>query len=357
VKKLLILAMAVTVVLFSFSLAGAYWEWQYPGSSMVIPYFNATAGFQTFVLISHQDTDPDWGQDSTDPNVNVRFNPKCGRGDITSHSLTTKQSWVFIPPASSSIEGWVEAYEKTDISDQSQDDDYPLSGIAVILDIANGIAYSLETVQYYEYICVDSTNNPLFYNCDCTGVCTGPEWGDYEDDPLVARLWRNSANGRTMFVLLDPSGRHIATSTIPVPAAGHWLPSELYVSNRAQLDIYSKAETDSHLTAEWCGGTDAGKPGIVTIGVGSTTGPSGIVTDLLINDPAAGLTDAPYGFGQAYNTRRWFWIDLNSDGLMQPGEEIEDYSNILAGVLTQISPTYFPHATHAQQMASKWTTY
>jgi hypothetical protein len=34
----------------------------------------------------------------------------------------------------------------------------------------------------------------------------------------------------------------------------------------------------------------------------------------------------------------------------------EDYSNILGAVLTRISNIYFPHATHAQQMASKWTT-
>ena len=362
-KKLLILALVLTVLLVSFSIAGAEWRWQYPSASMVIPYFNATSGFQTFVMISQSDTDPDWGQSSDSPNVVVKFNPKCGRGQSRSFSLTTKQSFVITPPQA--IEGWVEAFVKSDIEDEWADigsgsDSYPLSGIAIILDIANGVAYNLEATQFTEYLCVDSADEPLFYNCDCDGDCDYANWGRTPDTALYARLWRNSDYGRTMFVLCDPSGRHLATDIPdPAPAEG-WLPSALYVSNRAQLDIYSKSETDAHLSVDWCTGADAGKPGIVTIGVGTTAGPLG-TTDTSISNPAATMTDAPYGFGQAYQLRNRLWVDEGNgiggdpDGLMNVGEMYEDYTNILGAVLTRISNVYFPHATHAQSMANKYT--
>jgi hypothetical protein len=361
VKKLLILAIAATVLMFSFSTASAFWTWQYPSGAMVFPYFNATSGFQTFILISQVDTDPDWGQNDESPNVVVKFNPKCGRGSSRSFSLTTKQSFVVTPPQQ--IEGWVEAFVKSDISDWYLSvGEEALTGIAVVLDIGNGITYNIESTQYRREICTDSANEPLFYNCDCTADCDDPDWGDTADtSPLFARLWRNSANGRSMFVLCDPSGRHVATDNIPdaSPAAG-WQPSALYVSNEAQLDIYSKSESDAHLTVDWCTGDDAGKPGIVTIGVGTTAGPLG-TTDTTIADPAATSTDAPYGFGQAYQMRNYFWVDINGDGLMSSAaqayteESISDYSNILGAVLTRISPTYFPHATQAQSMANKYT--
>jgi hypothetical protein len=355
VKKLLILTIAATVLLLGFSIASADWEWQYPEPAMVFPYFNANSGFQTFVLISQQDTDPDWGQSTDSPNVVVKFNPKCGRGQSRSFSLTTKQSFVVTPPQP--IEGWVEAFVKSAIDDEDSNEEYPLSGLAVILDIGNGVTYNIESVQYYANLCVDSADEPIFYNCDCSANCVDPNWGDDSYDPIVARLWRNSDFGRTMFVLCDPSGRHVdAAIPDPLPAAG-WIPSALYVGNRAQLDIFSKSETDAHLTVDWCTGADAGKPGIVTIGVGTTAGPLG-TTDTTIADPAATSSDAPYGFGQAYNLRDLMWVDsIVADGLMQQGEEVTDYSNILGAVLTRISNVYFPNATHAQQMASKWVTY
>jgi hypothetical protein len=357
VKKLLILAIAASVLVFGFSTAQAFWSWQYPSGAMVFPYFNATSGFQTFVLISQSDTDPDWGQNDISPNVVVKFNPKCGRGQSRSFSLTTKQSFVVTPPQA--IEGWVEAFVKDDV--EGVDDGYvsrhsdALSGLAVILDIGNGITYSLESTNYRREICADSASEPLFYNCDCDGDCDTPDWGDNADPSvLYARLWRNSEFGRSMFVLCDPSGRHLdADIPDPAPAAG-WIPSALYVGNRAQLDIYSKSETDAHLSVDWCTGDDAGKPGIVTIGVGTTDGPLG-TTDTSIADPAATSTDAPYGFGQAYELRTKFWVDDNNDGLMQVGEDYDDYSNILGAVLTRISNDYFPHATHAQSMANKYT--
>jgi hypothetical protein len=353
VKKLLILAIAASVLLFGFSIAGASWYLEYPSSSIVIPYFNANSGFQTFVLISQSDVDPDWPQSVDSPNVVVKFNPKCGRGQSRSFSLTTKQSFVVTPPQQ--IEGWVEAFVKSDVSDESVDGDYPLSGLAVILDIGNGVAYSIETIQYYYNICPDGAGEPLFYNCDCGGTCSDPYFGWTADDPLMARLWRNSANGRTMFVLCDPSGRHLDNDIPdPAPAAG-WQPSALYVGNRAQLDIYSKSESDAHLTVDWCTGTDAGKPGIVTIGVGTTAGPLG-TTDTTIADPAATLSDAPYGFGQAYTLRNRMWVDdVVADGLIQPGESTdpdEHDTNILGAVLTRISNVYFPNATQAESM--KW---
>jgi hypothetical protein len=353
-KKLLILAIAVTVLLLSFSIASAEWYGAYPSSSMVIPYFNATSGFQTFVLISHRDTDAPWGQDSDSPNVVVKFNPKCGRGQSRSFSLTSKQSFVVTPPQQ--IEGWVEAFVKSDLSNDYVDGDYPLSGVAVILDIANGVAYSINTVQYYNYICPDNAMEPLFYNCDCGGSCTDPDWGEEPDEPIYARLWRNSDVGRSMFVLCDPSGRHVDNDIPdPAPAAG-WIPSALYVGNRAQLDIYSKSESDAHLTVDWCTGDDAGKPGIVTIGVGTTAGPLG-TTDTTIANPAATFSDAPYGFGEAYQLRGRLWYDANEDGLMQPGENTDpdiQVTNILGAVLTRISNAYFPHATNAQQMEYYW---
>ena len=352
-KKVLISAIAVTVLLLSFSIAGAFWAPQDPTTALVFPYFNATSGFQTFVMVSQQDTDPDWGQSSDSPNVVVKFNPKCGRGQSRSFSLTTKQSFIVTPPQA--IEGWAEAFVKSDISDEYVDEDYPLSGLAVILDIGNGVAYNIKSVQYTDsYICVDGADEPLFYNCDCDGDCDDPgAWGDDIDDPLFANLWRNSDVGRTMFVLCDPSGRHIATDIPnPAPAAG-WAPSALYVSNRAQLDIYSKSETDAHLSVEWCTGADAGKPGIVTIGVGTTAGPLG-TTDTSIANPAATMTDAPYGFGQAYTLRSRLWVDANADGLMNLGEMYEDYVNILGAVLTRISNVYFPNAVDAHMMVTKY---
>jgi hypothetical protein len=353
VKKVLILAIAATALLLSFSVVSANWEWQYPEPAMVFPYFNALSGFQTFVMVSQSDTDPDWGQSIDSPNVVVKFNPKCGRGQSRSFSLTTKQSFIVTPPQA--IEGWVEAFVKSAIEDEYSDEEYPLTGIAVILDIGNGVAYNIESVQYYEYLCVDGADEPLFYNCDCDGDCGTLFWANNIDNPIFARLWRNSDYGRTMFVLCDPSGRHLANDIPdPAPAAG-WLPSALYVSNRAQLDIYSKSETDAHLSVDWCTGADAGKPGIVTIGVGTTAGPLG-TTDTTIANPAATMMDAPYGFGQAYNLRSMMWIDDNTDGLMNTGEMYEDYSNVLGAVLTRISNVYFPNTTHAQQMASKWTT-
>jgi hypothetical protein len=363
VKKLLMLTIVATVLLLGFSIASADWEWQFPEPAMVFPYFNATSGFQTFILISQQDTDPDWGQTPDSPNVVVKFNPKCGRGQSRSFSLTTKQSFVVTPPQP--IEGWVEAFVKSSIEDQYSDsegqNEYPLSGISVILDIGNGVAYNIESIQYAFNLCVDGAAEPLFYNCDCDANCISPNWGDDSYDPIVTRLWRNSANGRTMFVLCDPSGRHLANFIPdPTPAAG-WQPSALYVGNRAQLDIYSKSESDAHLTVDWCTGADAGKPGIVTIGVGTTAGPLG-TTDTSIADPAATLSDAPYGFGQAYNLRTLSWVDINGDGLMTynvapPFEDQENFGNILGATLTRISNDYFPHATHAQQMASKWVTW
>ena len=375
-KKLLILAITVTVLLLSFSMAVAEWDWQYPSTSMVIPYFNSLPGFETYVMISHMDTSPDWGTDG-DINVHWRFNPKCGRGPVTSATLTSHASFTKKPTdANVNGEGWVEIYEKTDVNtdDDYVNGDYALSGIGLVLDITNGLVYNIETVQYYYDICVDGSGDPLFYNCDCdASSCDTPYWGSDEDYPVTARLFRESDFGRSMFVLLDPSGRHIATDVIPDPApnAG-WDPANCttvptpasckLVANKAQLDIFGKDETDAHLAANWCAGADTGKPGIVTIGVGSTTGPSGIVTDLMINNPS-GLLGAPYGFGQAYQLRNYFWADDNGDGLMggpagagpTTTEDIADLTNILGAVLTQVSPTYFPGATHAQNMASKWT--
>jgi hypothetical protein len=352
-KKLLILAIVATALVLSFSVANAQWEYTYPDSALVFPYFNATSGFQTFIMISHEDTD-EWGQDDESPNVVVKFNPKCGRGQSRSFSLTTKQSFVVTPPQP--IEGWVEAFIKSDISDESSDEDFPLAGIAVILDIGNGVAYHVESIGYYDYLCVNSAAEPLFYGWTCDGVNSDNNtWGWESDQPIVARLWRNSANGRTMFVLCDPNGRHLANDIPdPAPAAG-WAPSALYIPNKAQLDIYSKSESDAHLSVEWCTGDDAGKPGIVTIGVGTTAGPLG-TTDTMIANPAATSTDAPYGFGQAYNLRELMWVDATGDGLMQVGEE-RDESDLLGAVLTRISNDYFPHAIHSQQLINKWLEY
>ncbi len=363
VKKLLILTIAVTVLLFSFSIANAGFYNEYPESVMVIPYFNATSGFQTFVLVHHQDTD-DWGQDDIDPNVYVKFNPKCGRGQTRSVTLTTKQSFVVTPPQP--IEGWVEIFAKNDISDNPDDDQfsgdfdangqgwgYPLTAMAVVLDIANGVSYGVEGNGYWNYLCADVADEPLFYGWDCDGGNQASSgWGWDWDDPITARLWRNSDNGRTMVVLCDPSGRHLDTD-IPVPTGSGWLPSDLYVPNKAQLDIYSKSETDAHLSVEWCTGDDAGKPGIVTIGVGTTDGPLG-TTDTSIANPAPTMTDAPYGFGQAYNLRVLMWVEsVTTDGLMQPGEQVDE-SHLLGAVLTRISNVYFPHATYGQNMFYKY---
>jgi hypothetical protein len=354
VKKVLILAIAATALLLSFSIASADWEYQYPEPAMVFPYFNATSGFQTFILISQQDTDPDWGQSIDSPNVVVKFNPKCGRGQSRSFSLTTKQSFVITPPQA--IEGWAEAFVKSAIEDEFANYEYPLSGIAIILDIANGVSYSVEPTMWDEYLCVDGADEPLFYGWDCDATNSSSNtWGYEAENPIVARLWRHSDNGRTMFVLCDPNGRHLANDIPdPLPAAG-WLPSALYVSNRAQLDIFSKSETDAHLAVDWCTGADAGKPGIVTIGVGTTAGPLG-TTDTSIANPAATMTDAPYGFGQAYNLRTLMWVEsVTTDGLMQQGEQ-EDESDLLGAVLTRISNVYFPHATDAHSMVYKWVT-
>ena len=148
-KKLLISVIAVTVLLLSFSIAVADWDVQAPTTALVFPYFNATPGFQTFILVSQSDTDPDWTQSPDSPNVVVKFNPKCGRGQSRSFSLTTKQSFVVTPPQA--IEGWVEAFVKGDISDESADANYPVSGMSVILDISNGVAYSVKSVQWLGY--------------------------------------------------------------------------------------------------------------------------------------------------------------------------------------------------------------
>ncbi len=349
-KRLSILAIIASLLIFCFSIAEADFGYMYPEPAMVFPYINATSGFQTFVLVSQVDTDPDWGQSSDSPNVVVKFNPKCGRGESRSFSLTTKQSFVVTPPQP--IEGWAEAFVKSAIEDEYVDDEYPLSGIAVILDIGNGVAYTIDPTSFWQYLCVDGANEPLFYDCDCSGSCSQEDWGYDADNPIFARLWRHSDYGRTMFVLCDPSGRHLETDIPdPLPAAG-WLPSALYVPNRAQLDIYSKSETDAHLSVEWCTGDDAGKPGIVTIGVGTTDGPLG-TTDTSIANPADTMSDAPYGFGQAYQLREYMWVDANDDGLMQPGEEY-DYRVILGAVLTRISNSYFPMAVDSHQMLWKW---
>ncbi len=352
VKKLLILAIAITVLLLSFSVASANFEYQYPNSAIVFAYFNANPGFQTFIMVSQQDTDPDWGQSSDMPNVVVKFNPKCGRGESRSFSLTTKQSFIVTPPQP--IEGWVEAFIKSEIEDERTMYEYPLSGVAVILDIGNGVSYRIKSIPWYSWLCVDGADEPLFYGWDCPGSNSSTDvWGYDIDNPIVGDLWRHSDYGRTMFVLCDPSGRHLETAIPdPAPAAG-WLPSALYVPNKAQLDIYSKSETDAHLSPEWCTGDDAGKPGIVTIGVGTTDGPLG-TTDTSIANPANTQTDAPYGFGQAYNLRVMMWVDVNDDGLMQPGEE-RDQSELLGAVITRISNDYFPHATDAKEMVNKWT--
>lgn len=355
------------------------WVWQYPETALIIPYFNCSTGFQSFVMISHVDTSPDWGTDG-DVNVFWRFNPKCGRGNETSAILSSHASFVKkCTDAGANFEGWVEIYEKTDIADGFADADFALEGIEVILDLTNGVVYNIETVGYKDHLCVDGSGRPVFYNCTCSGSdCSTPGWGDNSSYPILARLFRESDFGRSMFVLLDPSGRHIDTTGIPNPApSAGWDPSACalahgcgptdvpgckFVSNWADLHILGKDETNAELAPQWCCDGDVGKPGIVTIGVGSTTGPSGIVADQMINNPS-GLTDAPYGFGQAYNLRDNFWVDANLDGVMNGGpawpstvEVRSGFSNILGAVLTQISPMWFPYATHAQQMASKWTS-
>jgi hypothetical protein len=364
-KKLLIVTIAAVVLLLSFSVASANWEYQFPSDALVIAYFNATPGFQTFIMISQQDTDTFFGQSVENPNVVVKFNPKCGRGESRSFTLTTKQSLVVTPPQP--IEGWVEVFVKSAIEDESAGGIFPLSGVAVILDIGNGVAYNIKSINYFYSLCLNSSDEPLFYGSTCDASSVFPvSWGGEEISgliyPIVADLWRHSDYGRTMFVLCDPSGRHIANAIPdPTPAIG-WNPSALYIPNKAQLDLYSKSETDAHLSVEWCTGDDAGKPGIVTIGVGTTDGPLG-TTDTMINNPAATSLDAPYGFAEAYNLRILTWVDVNQDGLMtddatidstlppfSPYEENTMINTLLGAVLTRISNDYFPHAIHAKEM-------
>jgi hypothetical protein len=301
--------------------------------------------------VNHQDTDPDWGASPLNPNVYVRFNPVCGRGTAKSVTLTTKQSWVLTPD--DPMEGWIEIFEKSDIADWFADEDYPLMGTVVILDIVNARAYSLEANEYYANLCVDGTTSPLFYgwNCDGTGSSNNT-WGWNSFNPIVSTLYRPSNFGRTMFVLLDPNGRHLANVIPnPAPAAG-WAPATWYVANSAQLDLYSKSETDQHSPYTWCTDADAGLPGIITIGVGTTAGPVG-TTMTSIPNPAATMNDAAYGFGQAYNLRTLMWVDANNDGLMQPGEEYDE-SDLLGASLTLVSPTWAANAINAQTMVYKY---
>lgn len=349
--KKLILAVMLGVLLLGFGIAHAAWEWRYPGTALVIPYMNTTSGFQTFVLINHQDTDPDWGNSVTNPNVYVRFNPKCGRGQAKDVTLTTKQSWVMTTDVQQ--EGWMEVYEKSDIADNSADEDFPLMATAVILDIGNGIGYSLEANEYYSSLCVDGTTSPLFYGWTCNGGASDNNtWGYDEDNPIVSTLYRPSNYGKTMVVLCDPNGRHLgAVIPNPAPAVG-WDPATKYVSNRGELDIYSKSETSSHQAYTWCDTTDAGKPGIITIGIGTTAGPLG-TTDASISNPSTTMNDAAYGFAQSFNLRTLMWVDANSDGLMQVGEDRLE-SDLLGATLTRISPVWAPNSINAQTMVYKY---
>jgi len=344
-KKLFRLIILLSFLVLSISFAQAEWAAQYPASSMIFPYVNTLSGFQTFILISNQDTSPDWGGSHGSPSVVVKFNPKCGRGNTQSASLTTKQTVVITPPPA--FEGWVEAFVKGDISDESADANYPVSGMSVILDISNGVAYSVKSVQWLGDLSVGGSGDPDVYGCNSSGACSPAWWGGNINEPIVASLWRNSNYGRTMFVLCDPSGRHINELSSNNTTIN-------YLPNMAQLDIYSKSESDTHLSVEWCTGADAGKPGIVTIGVGTTEGPLG-VTDTSVSNPIATMTDAPYGFAQAFNLRQFTWIDINGDG---NGDSNEDFntSHLLGAVFTRISNTYFPKAVEAHPMILKWTT-
>jgi len=352
-KKLLVLAFVVMIVTVSFSTAEADWEWRYPGTALVGPYFNSLPGYQTYVLLNHQDTSPDWGTSPLNPNMFVRFNPVCGRGNAQDITLTTKQSWVIIP--ADSLEGWVEIFEKDDISDWFADEDYPIMVTVVILDIANTRAYSLEANEYYADLCVDASNSPVFYGWDCVGgASSNNTWGWDAFNPIVSTLYRPSTNGSTMFVLCDPNGRHVANNIPPAPAPPGWLPADLYVPNRAQLDLYSKSETSTHAPYTWCDGTGVGllgDPGIITIGVGTTAGPVGPTMTSIAN-PGVTMNDAAYGFGQAYNLRSVMWVDVNGNGFMNVGEGRLE-SDLLGASLTLISPTWTPNAINAQTMYYK----
>jgi hypothetical protein len=352
-KKLLVLAFVVMIaVAFTYSPADSYFEWRYPGSAAVGAYMNSTTGYQTYVLINHQDTDPDWGPSPDYPNVYVRFNPKCGRGNSKDVTLTTKQSWVLTPDPVAQ-EGWVEVFIKTDIQDESQDDDYPLMVTVVILDIANSRAYALEANTYYSRLCVDGTVSPLFYGWNCAGTLSSSDsWGYDADNPIVSTLYRPSTHGSTMVVLLDPNGRHVANPIPAPPAPPGWAPADLYVGNMAELDLYSKSETSSHVPFEWCDGDDAGLPGIITVGVGTTAGPLG-TCDAMIPNPGTTMNDAAYGFAQAYNLRPLMWVDADGNGFMNVGEE-RDEADLLGATLTVISPTWTPNAIDAQQMVYKY---
>lgn len=338
-KKGLIIVAVLSLMLLSFGIAVAEeWEAQHPNSVLVFPYYTATSGFQTFILISMMDTQTwvnSYGPVGLSPSVHVKFNPKCGRGSASALTLTSKQTLVSTPPGGG--EGWVEVFYKTDIADGSSDYDIPLNGYAVILDIANGVSYGYRSMGYQGDIIVDGATEPLNYND------AFPDWGEDINTAIVSNLWRHSNNGRTVIVLLDPNGGHYND------CAGTTL-----LSNRAQLNLYSKSETETSLQAEWCTGANLGEPGIVTIGVGTTDGVFG-TTDASIANPGATITDAPYGYATAYNLRD-ITIDANA-GDWGPGCCGTTISGLLGVSFTRISNAYFPHSTDAQRMDVFWLVF
>lgn len=340
-KKIVSLLALASLVLLSYGLSEANWEAQYPESVMTFPYFTKASGFQTYILVSQMDIPTTWGTVSTPPNVNVRWNPKCGRGPSLSFTLTTKQTLVMTPPADAASEGWVEVFIKEDIQDGFSDGDWPLNGYAVILDIANGVAYGYKSLQYYGDIDVDGSNSPVAY------TDTDPYWGEDIDNPIVANLWRNSNYGTTVFVLLDPNGLHRSACN-----------ATSYLSNSAQLDLYSKSETDSHKTLTWCAGDDAGKPGIITVGVGTTSGLFG-TTDTSIANPSETFTNSPYGYAIAYNLRP---ITDAPSGCYDPGnstgtDTVATISALQGVVFTRISNASFPKAVDSHRMDYYWLYY
>ena len=346
-KSILIFTLLIGMVLFmGIGTAKAYMEAQYPGSVMLFPYYNHASGFQSYVVVEHQDVDATWGTSATNPNVLVRFNPKCGRGEALSLTLTTKQTLVVSPPADAPDEGWVEVYIRDDISDWSADDDWPLNGVVGILDITNGIAYVYKMITYYEEVWVDGSNDPIAYY-------DHQYWGVNQYNPIVTNLWRHSDFGRTMIVLLDPNGHHVSDCA-----------SNTFISNSAQLDIYSKSETDAHKTLFWCDGDDAGEPGIITVGVGTTDGPLG-TTDDMISNPLSTSTDAAYGFGYAYNLRTNMWLDFDLDGAVDAGTEDfgagctagdEHHVPLLGVSITRVSND-MPATIDTHRMDYLWLTY
>jgi len=333
VKKILLLSV-LGVLLLGLGIAQAGWEAQYPESVMTFPYYNKAAGFQTYILVSHMDIPTTWGTSIVNPNVHVRWNPKCGRGPALSASLTTKQTLVFTPATDATDEGWVEVFIKEDIEDGSSDGDWPLNGYAVILDIGNGVAYGYKSLQYYGEIDTDGSNAPVAY-------IEYPYWGEDIDNPIVANLWRHSDFGRTVIVLLDPNGLHRSSCS-----------ATTYLSNSAQLDLYSKSETDSHKTLTWCAGDDAGKPGIITVGVGTTSGLFG-TTDTSINNPLNTMTNAPYGYAIAYNLRT---VTDAPSGCYDPASN-NTISNLQGVVFTRISNSDFPKTVDSHRMDYYWLYY